>query len=123
VEAGLTFKFNGLESAQSLKYYYFDFELFQKLTNRLLYDNQKHENQGFLVDFIQAYRDGENLNELVGYRLNPDDAKDFNEIRRDSLLGQLLELFVPPISAGGDDVIKVKESFQDDTINSNDHAT
>jgi len=123
VEAGLTFKFNGSETDEQLKYYFFDFELFQKLINRLFYDNQKNAKQGFLADFIQAYRDGKNLNELFGYQLNPENPKDFNEIRRDSLLGQLLALFVPPISLGTESIIKVKESFTDDTVKKNDHAT
>jgi len=117
MEAGLTFKTAELDD---LKYYYVDFNRLHKLFIQLFHDNQLHQdpNQGFIADFVQAYLEHDDFNNLIGYQ--PDD---YNLVRRDSVLGTLLELLVPPISEQTGEIINIKETFDQDIVNRNDYAS
>jgi len=115
MEAGLTFK---TDEVVDLKHYYVDFDRLHQLFTRLLHDNKKQEKQGFIADFVQAYLDHQDFNELIGYQVD-----NHNLIRRDSVLGTLLELLVTPIGEQTGEFIDVQASFSDEKVRQNDYAS
>jgi len=113
-DLGQTFKMDGTETIDDLTYYYLDFSVVKNLLISLLYDNGINEGKGVLADAIDALVKNEPLTTVLGY--NPDN---FDQIKRTSFLGYLLNFFVPELSSLTADYINWKTDLTNKQDNFN----